>query len=70
MTNRWTVVSKREFSSERIRNEDVSRRSGKLRYWLLLPAAGVLMYAGIAWLLMLILSPLTRLRGVFGKRPA
>lgn len=68
MTNRWTTLSQRMVASEPIRNEDISRRAGPLRYWFLLPAGYFLVYASIFWCLLVALSSLTRLVRILDPR--
>lgn len=68
MVNRWTPVYQRLATGDRIRSEDIERRSSGLRYWLLLPSAPILIYAGAAWILALILSPIVKIGRVFRTR--
>lgn len=65
MVNRWNLVSLRLATGDTIRNEDIDRRSSGLRYWLLLPSAPLLIYAGTAWILALIFSPIIRIGRLF-----
>ncbi|HIJ16352.1 MAG TPA: hypothetical protein HA364_01060 [Thermoplasmata archaeon] len=59
MTNRWTLVSQRMATEQTFRNDDVRRRSGELKYWLLAPVAVLLIYAAFFWAALVALSSIS-----------
>ncbi len=47
MTHRWTLVYQKIESESSLRNDGIRRRSSGFKYYLLVPLAGLLIYASI-----------------------
>ncbi len=60
MTTRWNLVLMSRAVQEPMRTQDVSRRSGRLVYWLGVPLGPLLLYGALAWTASALLSPVAR----------
>lgn len=56
MPTRFTITQLVLESKETLRHDSIRRRSSGFRYWFLVPFAGILIYAFIAWFSFLGLS--------------
>jgi hypothetical protein len=53
---RWTLGYQKKGCDEPLRSEDVRRRSSGLRYWILVPVWGFLVYLAVIWAVLISLS--------------
>lgn len=65
MTHRWTLVYQRIEAGPSLRNDGIKRRSSGFRYYLLLPLAGLLLYASMVWSVLVMASYCTGIRRLF-----
>ena len=56
MPTRYTLSQLAIESKETLRHDSIRRRSSGLRYWLLVPFAGFVIYAFVAWFSLLGIS--------------
>ena len=56
MPTRYTITQLVRESGETLRHDSIKRRSSGLRYWLLVPFAGFVIYAFVAWFSLLGIS--------------
>ncbi len=62
MTRRWTLVNQRIEAGSSLRHDGIRRRSSGFRYYLLLPLAGLLLYASMVWSALVMASYFTGIR--------